>query len=513
MPLFRHALENWLPHLYNVVVFHRGALSAEQSEIVESIQAAAPHANLTVRTVDLGKGDQGWAAEVYTGGTLPRIVLLTASPRDLPPPGPLAWTAQQIVWSGPLTKASAAVLLDSPARGEIARRIRSGESAVWVMLECGDRAKDAGAAGLIAGRIAELAEKLRLPEPGTVGTSGTRPSDNLPKLRLAFSMVRVSRSDPAERVFAGMLLSCSEGLRDLDSPILFPIFGRGRVLRPLAGEDIDAANITQTARDLIDQCSCQVQARFPGTDMLIAADWESEVTQSAAIQQHEETSDGLTKIILVTLAGIAFAVLAVIAVVKRRLDTTASGSLLLAAVLGALASGGCGTGIRKQRLAECQVQLDEARAALKSDSRAELYAGLWSTNETLLALDRNKSFIDPDKWAEMDREARQIRTVLGRRKVVVDARTRIDTARKAGDTDELLAAIRDAMKRPDMPKSLLDTWAAEMKPLQEKSDFARISKLLKDGKKTQALEELSVFVKTYPRNLKARLIKEGLENE
>jgi len=182
---------------------------------------------------------------------------------------------------------------------------------------------------------------------------------------------------------------------------------------------------------------------------------------------------------------------------------------MLALVASALC--GCGQGLERRTLAECRAHLDEARAALKSDSSAELNSGLWSTNQALLALNRNRSHVDDDKWSEMQRETRLVRRALGRKKAAADARGRVKTARETGDTERLLRAVKAAMKTPGVPKSQFDMWAAEMKPLQEKADFAEISRLLKADKRTEALEKLTVFVKVYPKNRKARLIKEGLE--
>jgi len=55
------------------------------------------------------------------------------------------------------------------------------------------------------------------------------------------------------------------------------VFGRGRALDPLAGEDINEANISRAARFLVGPCSCQAKALNPGHDLLMRTDWESEL--------------------------------------------------------------------------------------------------------------------------------------------------------------------------------------------------------------------------------------------
>ena len=62
---------------------------------------------------------------------------------------PRTW--DRIAWQASVTAENAARLVDSPLRQEIARRLLDGQSAVWVLLECGD-----GQAGGLAGRLEEL---------------------------------------------------------------------------------------------------------------------------------------------------------------------------------------------------------------------------------------------------------------------------------------------------------------------------------------------------------------------
>jgi hypothetical protein len=92
-------------------------------------------------------------------------------------------------------------------------------------------------------------------------------------LKLAFSLLRVSRSDPAERWLVRMLLASEPDLATTKGPLVFPVFGRGRALYALAGDGITDANLTKAADFLTAACSCKVKAANPGTDLLIAADW------------------------------------------------------------------------------------------------------------------------------------------------------------------------------------------------------------------------------------------------
>ncbi|MDP6545631.1 MAG: hypothetical protein QGH60_16735 [Phycisphaerae bacterium] len=292
VPVFRYALEKWHPGSYHAIVFHRGALSKEKSAVLDTLTAAAKHANLEVRSVDLDKDLRPWPPEYYTVGDLPRMVLLSPSPgqrkrKDL--------TVRDVIWSSPLDKALTPALTDSPKRREISRLIRSGESAVWVLLDSGDAKKDAAAAALTKAAIAKLAAKegkiakrlakLKLLKPPAKGPKGQK----FPQLRLSFSMLRVSRADPAEKVLVEMLLSSEKGLRDAIGPILFPIVGRGRVIGALVDRGINETNITEGAEFLTGRCTCQVKNLSPGLDMLISTDWNKATKPAATTRPSDKT--------------------------------------------------------------------------------------------------------------------------------------------------------------------------------------------------------------------------------
>ncbi len=60
-------------------------------------------------------------------------------------------------------------------------------------------------------------------------------------------------------------------------PMVFPVFGRGRVLYALVGKSIKKINITKAAQFMTGPCSCLIKEGNPGTDLLIMADWESHI--------------------------------------------------------------------------------------------------------------------------------------------------------------------------------------------------------------------------------------------
>lgn len=260
IPVFRYALERWTADPYEARVYHQGPLRPAERALEEQLRRAtegsAP-ANLTVAWLDVAQ----LPPEARRPATLPWLELRY----------PAATRIEAPAWEGPLDEAAVARLVGSPARRELTRRILGGESAVWLLLECGRPAEDEAAARLLADELARLGQTLQLPQ------LTTSPEDQLapqgPPLRLAFSLLRVARQDPAERVLVSLLLGSEPDLREHDAPMVFPVFGRGRVLYALIGRGITADNTQEAAAYLVAACSCQVKREHPGIDLLLGADW------------------------------------------------------------------------------------------------------------------------------------------------------------------------------------------------------------------------------------------------
>jgi hypothetical protein len=157
-------------------------------------------------------------------------------------------------------------------RRQLVKRIGAGETAVWLLLESGDRRKDDEAARLLESRLKQLTTTLKLPELTDAPEDRVTPDG--PPLRIAFSVIRLSRTDAAEQLLVSMLLHSEEDLMDSKEPMAFPVFGRGRALWALIGKGINDDTIEEAGAFLVGPCSCQVKRLNPGTDLLIAADWD-----------------------------------------------------------------------------------------------------------------------------------------------------------------------------------------------------------------------------------------------
>jgi len=266
VPVFQYALAYWTADLYEVMVFHRGALPSAEQAVMDKLKGASwnaeIHANITVKTIDLAESpgiimQKLW--ESQADSELPWMVVKY----------PRISGITEDIWTGPLTAANVESLLDSPTRKEIARRILKGEVGVWVFLESGNQQKDDAAFSLLESQLMKMSEKLRIIAP-----EGSEEDFDEADLRVTFSMIRLSRNDPDEKMFIQMLLNSEWDLKTLSKPMAFPVFGRGRALYALVGDGIRENNIEIACSFLVGWCSCEIKEQNPGVDMLISVNWD-----------------------------------------------------------------------------------------------------------------------------------------------------------------------------------------------------------------------------------------------
>ncbi len=275
VPVHRYALERWPPEPYEAVLFHRGALGGEVQKAVEALDAARDPAgafpNLLLDRIDVDQPIPDRVKALWEAQAKPALPWLVVRYPAFREEGP-------VLWSGPLAAASVAALLDSPARREVVKRILAGTSAVWVLLEGGDTARDDAAAAKVEAQLRAIEKEFEPPalDPEDLDPFGPgRFRAPLP-LRLAFSVLRVSRGDAAEKTLVDMLMRLAgDPPPAADQPVVFPVFGRGRALAALAGEDLEPDVLQEAAAFLAGPCSCQVKEMNPGMDLLMTANWDA----------------------------------------------------------------------------------------------------------------------------------------------------------------------------------------------------------------------------------------------
>ncbi len=271
VPVFRYALEHWTPDSYEVIVFHRGDLSTPESSLFGLLEKARSYglSNLEAKRVDVSRAipnELGGLWQALANPTLPLIVVRYPPSLNIDEPA----------WTGPLNAENVRALTDSPVRRELVQRLLRGDSAVWLLLECGDKERDDAAASLLEEQSRALEKTLQLPEPA--------PGDPVlqanPPLKIAFSTLRLPRSEPGEQVLVSVLSNASPQMAPSE-PIVFAVIGRGRALPPVAGENISVDKLSYVAEFLTGACSCEAKLMNPGFDLLLRADW-SVVSDGAA---------------------------------------------------------------------------------------------------------------------------------------------------------------------------------------------------------------------------------------
>jgi hypothetical protein len=265
VPVFRFALERWRADAYRVTILVEGPLTAADQEVLTQLeeQQEKSLANVQIRVLDVASLE-GSEKELLKASPEAKYPLLTMQ-------YPAALRIEVPLWSQPFTRATTTQLLDSPLRKELLNRLLDGETAVWLLLESGDRERDDAAATLLTEQLAKLSKELTLPELTDL------PDDNLfakTPLKLSFSLMRVPRGE-AEAPLVQMLVHSESDLPDRNDPMVFPVFGRGRALLPLIGAGITADNIKNSAAFLVGACSCEVKELNPGFDLLLSADWDA----------------------------------------------------------------------------------------------------------------------------------------------------------------------------------------------------------------------------------------------
>ncbi len=275
VPVFRYAMERWHVDVYEIVVFHDGPLNAEDTSTVSWLLQQSyennPSANFLVTVVDLSTGVDGSMRALWESLDSPGLPLLVVRQ-------PESGMYRGSVWSGSLSMDSARKIVDSPARREIAKRLMDGDAAGFVLIAGGNPSHDDEAAKFVREQLSMAEDELTLSpqflERTDLDELGAKPTPD-------FSLIRLSRNDPAEEVFVDMLMYSEPGLFEYqEDPMLFPVFGRGRALYALAGRGITRDNIYAACEVTIGPCSCTVKDGNPGVDMLIVADWNVSIGKS-----------------------------------------------------------------------------------------------------------------------------------------------------------------------------------------------------------------------------------------
>jgi len=270
VPVFRYAIERWRPDAYEGIVIYRKAMTEGEQELLQQLRKAALNQegplNLRIKEIDTVSFSEKKLKELLKNQIpekLPGLAIWCPGNMGKTPP----------LWTVEFTPSVVKGITQSPKREEISKRLINGDSAVWIFVPSGNPAKDNHARALIKQELDSAVSTLdKIPTP-------VIPGYNEKKLTCKFSILPLSRTDPEERFLLDMLLHSESDLQEYkDEPMVFPVFGRGRLLGCLFGEYISDKNIREAVAFITGGCSCEIKALNPGIDLLIAADWDRAIT-------------------------------------------------------------------------------------------------------------------------------------------------------------------------------------------------------------------------------------------
>jgi len=252
VPVFRYALERWVPDDYIAVITAQEPLPDPISNSIEKMRSS------------------GMNIRIQNGNT--KNLIAANSNGELRLYFPENLNISNPVWTGSLTTNSIKAVMISPMRKKIANMILEGESVVWLMLECSDPQKNKVTRKLLEEELARNQANLQLPLIDEADAHIAEAAGRAP-LKIAFSMLSLSRNDPDETVLVNTLLNVYPEHHKINDPIVFPICGAGRAFPPLIGSTISAENINRICIFLTGECSCEIKGQNPGFDLPIAIDW------------------------------------------------------------------------------------------------------------------------------------------------------------------------------------------------------------------------------------------------
>ncbi len=275
VPVFRYALERWPVDAYRLVVFHDGDLSEAQQELQNRLGGYS----------EIGYGRPPLVLEwADVTDTIPEhLAEIRHEVRDTPVPlmvllPPAMGGEDVVLWTAPLSTASVEQLVGSPVREDLAKRLIDGETAVWLLLQSGDQAKDDAVAAALEEGLRAMESSLKLPHQldPTDTEYDTALSEEI-ELKIAFSILPMDLNDPCETLLASVFKDIVTTEEGQALPAVVPVFGRARALVFLDEADVELDTIAEICHFLVGPCSCQVKQLNPGVDLPILVDWDARI--------------------------------------------------------------------------------------------------------------------------------------------------------------------------------------------------------------------------------------------
>ena len=279
-PVFQYALERWMPDLYEVVVVSQAPKAPSAKKLIESIEwmedsGASEIVSLSVDDIEDGKipADPAILAETLESLKIDHYPYIVVANSKIP---------ELIVFQGKLDSLTIKALKDTTIRREIRDKLLAGNASVWLLLEGPDKK-------LNEKRLTELKKHLKnattkAMEATADNDSETPQDDNSPSgtpppspVKVKFAIVKAQYGSLESKLLrnnvAPMLPKSSTNTNE---PLIIPIFGKGRALTVIPGDDLNKKNTLNVAYYVTGSCSCEIKIQNPGIDLFIPITWDSD---------------------------------------------------------------------------------------------------------------------------------------------------------------------------------------------------------------------------------------------
>ena len=264
-PVFKYAMEMWAQDHYTGLVIYDGSLTPEEEKTLEKLQGAISRdvsLNLSLQKIDIDS-DRRTLKKLLGKNIpehLPALVLWYPMQMGYAPP----------IWTGSLSGQVMEQIIQSPVRREIGDHLLRGVPVVWALIQSGDHEKDQYA-------IKVLEQELQTAKKDILDDPLFQPHfEHIINKSDLFPVVLISgKENTVENLLLATFLNFYSVPEEIGEPVVFPIFGRGRALGMLAGNEIDANTIQDVIAFLLNPCSCQIKMANPGFDLLLRSDWNT----------------------------------------------------------------------------------------------------------------------------------------------------------------------------------------------------------------------------------------------
>jgi len=252
VPVFKYALERWPADPYRVEI-SPGADKTAVKKIMEYLKPFEDDFGV-IHIVD------------STEGSVPGRPAFPKIPKNAPlgVAYPVQSKVDRLACSAPLSLDDVKRVMDSPIRRKIAEKLLKGAAAVFLQVDPSDPKRGDAVFKNLRTALDECEKEIN-------ESLSAAPDGKAEKIR--FASIRVERSDPKEKYFMAMLFNLDNELPN-DEPLVFPIYGRGRVLLALSGKGVNKDNLYDVCAFFTGSCSCEVKAMNPGYDLLIPVKWD-----------------------------------------------------------------------------------------------------------------------------------------------------------------------------------------------------------------------------------------------